>query len=84
MSQIIVFVRTKEHMYFAYDDDLNKYLGNWFHLSLSLSVKSNKMELLSLQHQLQILPEHHFKLKLLPYIYTYILCNFTLCSLYMW
>ena len=27
------------------------------------------MELLSLQHQLQILPEHHFKLKLLPYIY---------------
>ena len=45
-----------------------KQIPNWFHLSLS--VKSNKMELLSLQHQLQILPEHHFKLKLLPYIPT--------------
>ena len=45
-----------------------KQIPDWFHLSLS--VKSNKMELLSLQHQLQILPEHHFKLKLLPYIPT--------------
>ena len=32
------------------------------------------MELLSLQHQLQILPEHHFKLKLLPYIYIPTFC----------
>ena len=41
MSQIIVFVRTKEHMYFAYDDDLNKYLTDFISLFLWNQTKWN-------------------------------------------